>query len=147
MADIIPHNLFYRMAKGEVDLEDDTTYVSLIDDTYTPDADDTNFTTGSDPYDSELETNYGYTQRTEEVTFTVTDDDTNDLCKVDCTDASWTADGGAIGPTRYAVFWDSTATDDPIIYILDFGSNQTANDGADFDITIDADGLFEIAQA
>ena len=33
------------------------------------------------------------------------------------------------------------------IYIIDFSTEQTAQDGADFDIVIDADGLFTIAQA
>jgi len=147
MADIIPHNVMALMAEGAIDLENDTLYVDLIDDTYSPNADDDTFETGSDPYDSMISTANGYTQGTHTATLTVTDEDGDDNAKVDMNDWSVTASGGSIGPARYAVLWDDTAANDPIIYIFDLGENKTAGDGTDFKITIDANGLFTMAQA
>jgi hypothetical protein len=149
MADIIPHNLFFLMMKGEVDLEDDTCYIDLIDDTYTPNADDDTFETGSDPYDSMCGTGNGYTQKTKEVAFTATDDDGNDLAYIDAVDITWTAGGGNLPGTAayYYTIWDDTATNDPLVYIGDMGANKQAADGADFKIIWDATGVFDMAQA
>jgi hypothetical protein len=147
MADIIPHNVIALMANGSINFTGDTLKVALIDDTYTPNADNTNFTTGSDPFDSELATGYGYTAGGVTVSGSITDQDASDNVKFDITDPEWTATSGTIGPARYGVLWDDTATNDPIIYIFDFAANQSAGAGTQFKITISASGLFTGAQA
>ena len=149
MADRIPHYMMYRTMKGEIDLEDDTTYIDLIDTTYSPDADDDTFETGSDPYDSMCPTGNGYTQKTKEVAFTVANSDANDNANADAVDITWTASGGNLPSVAavYYVIWDDTATSDPIIYIGDMTTGKQAADGADFKIIWDTDGVFDMAQA
>lgn len=146
MADIIPHEFFNRLLNGDIDLPTDTTYIDLIDDTYTPNADDDTFETGSDPYDSRCASGNGYTQGAKEVSFVIADDDSGDRATADAADITWTASGGNLPSTaaRYAVIWDDTATNDPIIYILDLGSNKQAADGADFKILWDSDCIFDV---
>ena len=55
-----------------------------------------------------------------------------------------TASGGAIGPFRYAVFYDDTVAGDPLLSYFDYGSSVTMNDGETFDFTPDAN-LFTVA--
>ncbi len=63
----------------------------------------------------------------------------------DGTDVSWTASGGAIGPARYAVIYDDTHASDHLVLQIDFGADQTANDGFDFDLVFNASGIFTAA--
>jgi hypothetical protein len=86
--------------------------------------------------DDELSTGNGYTQDTKTLAnTTVTEDDTNDRAEMSADDVSWTASGGAIGPTPGAILYDDTSPDDTIIGYLDFGGNQSAASGANFTIT------------
>ena len=88
---------------------------------------------------SELPTNFGYTQGTKAVTLAaVTEDDTNDRCSVTFANVSWTAAGGAIGPTPGAIIFDDTVAApvaDPIVGYIDFGSDYTQADGGTATIT------------
>ena len=60
-----------------------------------------------------------------------------------CSDISWTASGGSIGPFRTAVFYNDTATNDEILGYIDFGYALTLASGQTFTIYIDAaNGLF-----
>ncbi len=86
--------------------------------------------------DDELATGNGYTQDAKTLAnTTVTEDDTNDRAEMSADDVSWTASGGAIGPTPGAILYDDTSPDDTIIGYLDFGGNQSAASGANFTIT------------
>lgn len=141
MADTVFHNILSAALNGEVDIPADTTKVALVTDSYTPNADHTQW---SDASANEVSNGNGYTTGGDTVAMTVTDDDTNDRIVVDSADPSWTASGGSVGPFRYAFWYDDTHASDLAIYCFDFGSNQTANDGANISVTVNANGLFRI---
>lgn len=67
--------------------------------------------------------------------------------KVTAASATITASGGAIGPFRYAVLYNDTQTSPakPLVCWLDYGTNQTLNDGEPLNITFDqTNGLFTL---
>lgn len=72
------------------------------------------------------------------VTVTVTPSHSSGVYKVVGTDAMLTASGGSIGPFRYIVFYNDTATGDPLIGWWDYGSSKTMADTDTF--TFDFDG-------
>lgn len=142
MADVWYHNILAAAMSGTVDLDSDTTKVILVTDSYTPNADHTQ---KSDTGANELSTGSGYTAGGVAVTPTVSDVDASNSVTYDTTDPSWTASGGPIGPFRYAIWYDDTHANDLLIYLFDFGSNQTGNDGATIKVTVATGGLFSIA--
>lgn len=58
--------------------------------------------------------------------------------KLVLTDVTWTASGGTIGPFRYVVIYNDTATNDELIGWYDRGSSVTLADTETF--TLDFDG-------
>lgn len=145
MADIIPHDFWRSVMEKEQDINGtDTIKVCLVDNTYTPNVDHTQY---SDVSGDELANSNGYTTGGATVAATVTDDDSNDNCKVDIADPSWTASGGTLGgvAARYAVVYNDSSTPKSILYIIDLGADQTIEDGQQFTIQIDSDGLFTVA--
>jgi hypothetical protein len=53
-------------------------------------------------------------------------------------DIVFTASGGSIGPFRYVVLYNDTATNDELIGYLDYGSALTINSGETFTTDFDA---------
>lgn len=57
-----------------------------------------------------------------------------------------TASGGSVGPFRYVVVYDDTATSDELIGFVDYGSDLTLADGETLTLNFDdAAGLLQIS--
>lgn len=57
------------------------------------------------------------------------------LTTISGVDQVWTASGGSFGPFRYAVFYNDTAVNDPLIGYIDYGSSITPGSGST--VTVD----------
>ncbi|MCK5608572.1 hypothetical protein KAR91_42210 [Candidatus Pacearchaeota archaeon] len=76
--------------------------------------------------DDELATGNGYTQDTKTTgTITVSVDTANHYAKATFPTVTWTASGGAIGPTPGAILYDDTTADNIVVGYIDFGGNET----------------------
>lgn len=92
----------------------------------------------------ELSTANGYTAGGATVTVT-SSAQSSGLYTLIASDVTWTASGGSIGPFRYAIFYNDTATNDELIGYLDYGYSVTVASGQTF--TLDFDGVSGIYYA
>jgi predicted amidohydrolase len=66
--------------------------------------------------------------------------------KLTLTDVVFTASGGSIGPFRYVVLYNDTATNDELIGYYDYGTNITITNGNTFTVDFDAaNGVLTLA--
>jgi hypothetical protein len=90
----------------------------------------------------ELSTANGYTSGGATVTVT-SSAQSSGLYTLIATDVTWTASGGSIGPFRYAVFYNSSASNSELIGYLDYGYSITVASGQTFTLDFDAvSGLY-----
>lgn len=76
---------------------------------------------------------------------TASSSQTAGLYTLTLTDLTLTATGGSIGPFRYVVIYNDTATNDEVIGFIDYGSAVTVTDGNTFTIDLtDSDQLLTI---
>lgn len=138
MANVITNQYLTKVQEKAYDLENDTIKVALLDDTVAPDKDDTTFS------DTNEISGTNYTAGGATLAgSTVTQDDSGDLAKWDATDITWSS--ATITDARYAVIYDTTVSNDIIMYI-DFGSNKSSV-ASDFKLTWNASGITTSAQA
>lgn len=131
MATAASNKLKYLLASKIIDFANDSFKIILMGTGFTFDKDTHHGY--ADVSASELSSGNGYTQNTKTLAgVAVTEDDTDDRCEITWSNVTWTASGGAIGPSPGAIIFDDTVTtptDDPIVGYIDFGGDQTQADG------------------
>lgn len=136
----VPFNKFTNSSKAllsGVNAGTDTWKVCLTN-TVTPTTD----TTYSTAYD--LATGNGYTNGGNACSVTSFTDSSGTTKLILASPATWTA-SGSVGPFRYAVLYDVTASNQLIGY-WDYGSSITMPSGDTFTLTLDAtNGVFTLA--
>jgi hypothetical protein len=131
MASTVSNKMKYLLATKAIDFSADSFKIILMASGFVFNADTHHGY--ADVSASELATGYGYTRNTKTLAgAAVTEDDTDNRCKVTWSNVTWTASGGSIGPTPGAIVFDDTVTTptaDPIVGYIDFGGEQTQADG------------------
>jgi hypothetical protein len=124
----------YQKNVGNVDFSSDSFKIILMNTTFAFDKDAD--ATLADVTADQLSTGNGYTQDSKALAgVSVSEDDTNDRCSVTWNNVTWTASGGAIGPTGAAIIYDDDTADDTIVGCIDFGTDLTASAGEDLQLT------------
>ena len=136
MANVTHNKGKFQLASGLIDFSANTFKIILMDNTYVPNIDTDEFL--SDVSAKELADGNGYTTGGATLAgVTITEDDTNDRANVAWNTVTWTASGGDIGPSPYAVIFKDTgvAATSAIIGSIDFSGDKTVTDGQDFILT------------
>lgn len=91
-------------------------------------------------------TQISYTNCSARAITTSTSAQTSGTYKLVLTDLVLTASGGTVGPFRYVVIYNDTASNDELICWFDYGSDITLASGETFTIDFDAtNGVLQIA--
>jgi len=126
-----------NLPNKEIDWEADTIKVALMDNSHSFDADNN---TWSDVSANEISGTGYIAGGATLANASVTQDDANDLAKLDGDDIEWST---ATFTTYYAVLYDDTVSGDPLIASINFDGAQTVSAG-NFTIQWNADGIIEI---
>lgn len=133
VATLSNHFKYLKNTKA-IDFTADNFRVALMSDAYAFDKDA--HEEWADVSASEIANGNGYTTGGALLANIVnTEDDVNDRFSAAWDAVTWTASGGAIGPSGSAIIYDDTVTGDPIVGCIDFGVDITAADGTDFEIS------------
>ncbi len=124
------YSFIEKIHEGAINLGSDTIKVMLTNDAPSLSWDEKADVTG------ELSTANGYVAGGASVT-TTTSAQSSGLYTYICDDITWTASGGSFGPFRYAIFYDDTATGDPLLWYVDFSYGITVSSGQSFTIDVD----------
>jgi hypothetical protein len=83
----------------------------------------------------QIATGNGYTQNGKTLSgVALTENGVTDIAATKWADATWTATGGAIGPTGAAIIFNNTVTEKPVVMCIDFGTDYTTPNSAVFQI-------------
>lgn len=94
---------------------------------------------------TEISAGNGYTAGGAAVTITASAQ-TSGTYKLVGNDVTWTASGGSIGPFRYVVLYNDTATNDELIGWYDYTTNLTVTSGNLFTVDFDQiNGILTLA--
>lgn len=130
-------NAMLNAFRGKINIPSDTIKVALLTSSYTPNQNTHDF---FDDVTSYQITATGYTAGGATLASKTITAGTK-LVTIDAADTSWTITGSAT--FRYAVLYDATPSTDatrPLIALVDFGADQTMNDGT-LKITWNASGI------
>ena len=141
MSSFMYPNLVVKGFSGEFDIGTDDVKVALFNSSYTPSKTHVNF---ADLGANQLAEGEGYLTGGVIVTCSVSYDETVDKAAFVSSSPEWTANGGSIGPWRYAVWYNDTQLNKPLIYCFDAGSDITVTDGNKTGVNVAVAGLFRI---
>ncbi len=128
MANQASNHIKYLLATKAIDFANDVFKIILMASGFVFDKDA--HEEYADVSGNELPTLNGYTQKDKTLAgVAVTEDDVDDRTEVTWNAVSWTAAGGAIGPTPGAIIIDETVANDPIVGYIDFGAEYTQAEG------------------
>lgn len=130
---------------GGIDLDDDTFKAELYNSTHAFNA---THQQRSDVVANALATQFGYVNPGKDFTGITWTSTGGTQTFDDTVDMTWTASGGSIGPADDCVIYSDTSTapfTDLLMCSIDFDGSETAGDGTDFKITINASGLFTVS--
>ena len=136
------YNQFLELlGDGTLDMDTHTFKIALMTSSHVFNADNTLWTSVAS---NQIANGSGYSTPGQNLSG-VTWAQTGGTVTFDFTDPEWTASGGPIGPTGYAVIYDDTAANDPLMFSINFGTSVTAVDGARLVIRVSTAGLFTIS--
>jgi len=138
--DIIPKIFEYDQALKRSDFVNDTMKLALLSGTF--DECNLRYTDSFNDLSAyEIAPIYGYPAGGMPVYGkSVENPDKQIYIKYDIDNTGFTVSGGQLGPIRYGVIYNESNSNH-LVYIFDFGEDKTVNDGADFQIKIDDNGL------
>lgn len=140
MADALYNHAKGEFLKGNIDLENDTIKLALVDG-YTPNID--THQNWDDVSSSEVSAT-GYTAGGAALASgSVTVDTANDRAEFDATDEVWTITGTLTADGAILYKDSGTASTSPVIRYFDFGGDETTEDG-DFTVQFNAEGVVQL---
>jgi len=145
MSDIIPQYFILQQALQIVNFNTHDLKCILCDGTFNESA-LRDYQSYADVSANEVTQGSGYTSGGVAVSGTsATIDNTNNRVLYKCDDIQFTASGGNIGPTRYAVMYDPDG-ENTLIYVFDFGENKTISDGSSLLLRVDSTAFIRAYQ-